>query len=304
MTTTSLSVSELIDTIGVKEWAETRNIKRDFRYTPATNREHSDCILQIVKEIESDDVARVTDEGRADTWETAWKDNLDRYVKSGSSYDLIPRYLYKYVTLRYKRQFIIAESKHFEADYYTMVCRILFSHLRDSSTIIEFGCGPCYALSLMAEEFPDKTLIGCDWTKTSQMILGEIVSRTGAKIAGVNFNMFYPSDAVPFTPGCGVFTALAMEQMGVGWGAFLDYLLKNKPGICVHLEPLLELYDENNLLDFLAVRYHVKRGYLAGYLPTLRRYEQMGRVKILDARRLYFGGLYHEPYSVLVWRPV
>ena len=103
--------------------------------------------------------------------------------------------------------------------------------------------------------------------------------------------------------GFGAVTVLAMEQLGRSWGPFLDYLLAKRPSVCVHLEPLFELYDSNNLLDWLAMSYHRKRGYLEGFLPAVRKLETEGRADIIDVRRLYFGSFMHEGYSVLVWRP-
>jgi hypothetical protein len=70
------------------------------------------------------------------------------------------------------------------------------------------------------------------------------------------------------------------------------------------MEPLLDLYDEANLVDYLAIRYHKKRGYLNGFLPALRDLAAKGRVEILDMRRFYFGSFYHEGYSYVAWRPL
>lgn len=95
----------------------------------------------------------------------------------------------------------------------------------------------------------------------------------------------------------------ALEQVGLRHRAFVDYLLGQQPAICVHMEPLLELYDENCLIDHLAVRYHCKRGYLTGFLAYLRELADAGRIRIIDTRRMYFGSLYHEGYSFVVWQP-
>ena len=69
------------------------------------------------------------------------------------------------------------------------------------------------------------------------------------------------------------------------------------------MEPTIELYDESNLLDYLAMRFHVKRGYTEGYLPRLRELESQNKVEILKVKRLFFGSLYMEGYSCLIWRP-
>jgi hypothetical protein len=50
--------------------------------------------------------------------------------------------------------------------------------------------------------------------------------------------------------------------------------------------------------------YHRKRGYLSGFLPRLKSLEAEGRITILEAKRMFFGSLYHEGYSFVVWRPL
>jgi hypothetical protein len=60
---------------------------------------------------------------------------------------------------------------------------------------------------------------------------------------------------------------------------------------------LIELY-EDNLLDYLAVQYHRKRGYLEGYLGAVID----SGAEIIELKRNNFGSLYHDAYSVLVWK--
>ena len=96
----------------------------------------------------------------------------------------------------------------------------------------------------------------------------------------------------------------ALEQVGPRHDRFVEFLLQKKPGICVNMEPLLELYDETNLVDYLAARYHRKRGYLEGFLTALRTLADKGHIEILDVRRFFFGSLYHEGYSYVAWRPL
>ncbi len=101
-----------------------------------------------------------------------------------------------------------------------------------------------------------------------------------------------------------VLSVHALEQLSGNWGPLLDKLLEVKPKLCLHLEPILELYDESILFDFLAAKYHRRRNYLHGWLSRLRELEAAGRVQITEERRLGFGDRYHEAYSVLAWRPL
>jgi len=84
----------------------------------------------------------------------------------------------------------------------------------------------------------------------------------------------------------------------------LRYLLRNKPSVVVHIEPIPELLDPTNLLDYLSIRYMQKRKYLTGYLDTLRVMEQRGLIKIMEARRSGIGSMFIDGYSIIVWKPL
>jgi hypothetical protein len=71
----------------------------------------------------------------------------------------------------------------------------------------------------------------------------------------------------------------------------------------VNYEPIDEFYDPENLWDYLALKYSRKRGYLSGYLTSLQRLADAGRIEILEAIRPYLGGVYHEA-SLIAWKVI
>ncbi|MGA7934859.1 MAG: hypothetical protein WCA35_15040, partial [Kovacikia sp.] len=85
---------------------------------------------------------------------------------------------------------------------------------------------------------------------------------------------------------------------------FIHFILEKSPHICINMEPLCELYDENNLVDYLAIRYHKQRQYLDDYLSFLRELEAEHKISIQTVKRLRFGSLYSECYSLIVWKPL
>jgi hypothetical protein len=97
-------------------------------------------------------------------------------------------------------------------------------------------------------------------------------------------------------------TIHALEQLGDGHGALLDWLAASRPALVLHYEPILEFYDRANLLDYLAVWYSERRRYLTGFWTELSARRHAGRIEIVDARRPGLGGVYHEA-SVIAWRP-
>lgn len=158
--------------------------------------------------------------------------------------------------------------------------------------VSEFGCG--LGQNLVPLLNTGRRVRGFDWSAAAC----EKVRALG--IEAQEFDMFSPADVS--ISGAAV-TIHAMEQLGRRWGRFLDFLLAAGPSIVIHIEPVAELYDAGNLLDYLALQYHQKRNYLFGYFSRLKELEGAGTIEILEARRSHFGNLYHEAYSVMVWRP-
>ena len=84
---------------------------------------------------------------------------------------------------------------------------------------------------------------------------------------------------------------------------FIKYILEQPISLCIHVEPIIELYNENNLFDYLAIKFQGKRGYTKGLLPYLQKLESNKIIDILKIKRLYFGNLMMEGYNYIIWRP-
>jgi len=275
----------------------------DLCYSELSSDERDQCLLRVLQVLDGNSFDTTGPKNLA-KWESGWRENLHEFISTNGCLEALQPKYFKHQLLRYQQRFIRAHNAAFELNFYTAVRRILFHrYLRDFQTIIEFGCGTGTSLLMLAEMYPDTLLVGCDWATSSQGILAGLATQIRRHIVGMNFDMFAPHEEVPFSDNCAVITLHAMEQLGPHYGRFLDYLLRKKPRLCLHLEPIEELYDDDHLLDHLAKQYHQRRGYLAGFLTHLRRLEGQGEVSLLDVRRLYFGSFFHEAYSVVVWAP-
>jgi len=112
-----------------------------------------------------------------------------------------------------------------------------------------------------------------------------------------------PDEKFEIKNNSAVFTFGSVEQLASKFDAFLQYLLKSKPKLCIHMEPTIELYDENNFIDYLAIKFHKKRGYTENFLTRLKELEKQNKIEILKVKRLFFGSLYMEGFSYIIWRP-
>lgn len=265
---------------------------------------------QIVAEVENsleDKALRRSGEDDPTVWLRGWGEVAEQLKGQPITLDsLRPQYFRGEPTCRLFGRYIRPLASDFE--YYAGLAlrRIIFDEfLHGQQTIAEIGCGTGINLLLLAQQFPSARLIGADWAPVCKDILTQMAEQTGQPIRGEVFNMLTASgwDGRALNPGTACLTVHAMEQLGTKWQAFADFLLTRKPGLCLHIEPLFELYEEASPFDDYARRYHVKRGYLRGFHPYVLALCQEGKAELIASRRIAFGGLFHEAYSVLAWRP-
>ena len=276
-----------------------------LKYEKLTLQERESYILEVIKVLFKDDLVSAG-EHRIGEWEKGWKENLDAFKKTKDINSIIPRYHGKHKLLHWKQDIIRPLVPNFDYHIHILLVDwVIETFLSKLDNLYEFGCGPAYHL-LRARRFnPSQHLVGLDWAKSSQSIISEIVSSgIETNIEGHNFDFHEPDYSIKINPNSGILTVAALEQVGDRFEHFLQYLLHKKPTVCVHLEPIDELMDENNLIDMLSVMYFRKRNYLKGFLTRLRELQEQGKIKIIKEQRTYSGSFFIEGHSLIIWKPV
>lgn len=278
--------------------------ERDFRYRVLKDEERDRLVLDILRKIETDKQV-IGEEERQNVWEKGWEENLQDFTKSGFDLSkLVPRFIRPNSIVRFNRDYIKPTNPNFELDYYSVFRLWLFrKYLSDVQTIYEFGCGTGFNLVALAQLYPDKILHGLDFVSPSRELVNKIAQVYGWNITGHIFDMKSPDEKLEIADNSAVVTIGAIEQLAGDFGPFLQFLLKHSPALCIHIEPTVELYDEGNLIDYLAAKFHRKRGYTQGFLPRLQQLQDQGRIEILKVKRLFFGSLFLEGYSLIIWKP-
>lgn len=279
--------------------------KTDFSYKHLNRAERDKIILDIMKIIDSESLIASGKE-RKSQWEKGWSESLQEFLDSGLSADsLIPKYMRTHMPVRLNQNYILPYEPNFE-HYYSQVFRlwIFGKYLASVDSIYDFGCGTGYNLLLLSKLFPEKTLHGLDWTEASTKIVRLLAKKYKSNIDAMQFDFYSPNMNMKISKNSAILTFASLEQVGGNFDAFLQFILSNSPEIVINVECLRELYDESNLVDFLALKYHNKRNYLDGYLTRLRQLEIDGVIRIDKIQRTNFGNLYHEAYSFVVWRPL
>ncbi|WP_119422934.1 class I SAM-dependent methyltransferase [Desertibaculum subflavum] len=274
-------------------------------YHRLTAAERDAVILRALEQLERSDLVTVGGND-ASRWERGWGEILERVRSRGVALqNLLPQYFH-YDILRYDGDWIRIDAPDFEFRVYDIFRRALFPrHLVGYDRLVDIGCGTAASLLTLSDLFPEAELVGCDWAAPSQELVRLIGQHLRRPLRGVRFNMLTLAggDALEIDARTAVLTMHSMEQLGTAWGPMLDFLLARKPGLCLHIEPIRELYDPTDLFDALALRYHDKRNYLSGYLTALRAKAAEGLIEIRETRRLCFGSAFHEGYSLVVWAP-
>jgi hypothetical protein len=253
------------------------------------------------------DLLKRADDGvlsRADAgvtrWQNGWQENLDD-LRAGIANPLKPKYFRPGSIMRFNGQFVQPVNPNIENDWYEGFTNDIFVRwLSGFGTIYEFGCGSGLNISKLATMFPASKIVGLDWAKASVDICSELNKR-GLNVHGRLFDFFGFDSSVPLDSDSAVLTIGAIEQSGKKWEPLLDYWRAQKARRVVHIEPILEWYEPDSLVDYTAIRIHKARNYLEGYWPRLKELEREGRLKIVHAHRTGFGSLTIEGYSQIVW---
>ncbi len=276
-----------------------------LRYRSLGATAEAEIAARVEKTIRDESLRR-SGEDNPTVWVRGWGEVAEQLKDKQITRDALrPQYFRGEPICRLFGHYIEPVAPEFEYDVGLALRRIIFDEfLGGASTIAELGCGTGINVLLLSELFPEAHLIGADWAPVCADILGRLARQTGKRIEGDIFNMLTATGwQGPSEPGCAFLTVHAMEQLGETWKAFCDFMIASRPRLCLHIEPLFEHYDASSSFDDRARRYHLKRGYLRGFLPHVHELCRNGKGELIASRRVAFGGLYHEAYSILAWRP-
>lgn len=277
----------------------------DFSYRVPQGEDRDRIILEVLRRLEADSQKIGTRE-RKEVWERGWREALDEYVSSDfASPRVVPKFIRSNQAVRLNGQYVLPSNPNFELRFVEVLREWMFRRFfANVEEVHEFGCGTGFNLVSLATIFPEKRLFGSDFVSASVELVKQIASNSRLAISARMFDMISPPDDYELTPGSGVFTFGSLEQLANRFECFVDFLLDHRPGVCLHVEPTVELYDKCDLVDHLAICFHRKRGYTEGFLPRLNALAAERRIELLRVTRLNFGSLMMEGYNLIVWRPL
>ena len=267
---------------------------------PISGLARDNLIFSILKRLK-EDKQKVGAPDRIDDWEAGWSDNLERFKRSGSLADIVPRFVRHGHPVRWQQDFYAPDDPDYELRFIEWLQKdVIAPWFKECHTIHEFGAGTGLNLVALSDVYPDKLLYGADYSEHSVDLVNAISEKTYRHMHGKLFDMRRPDATYPLRSGDGVLTFGAIEQLAGDFRAFIEFVLSRKPRVVVHVEPVIELYDEQHFVDWLAIQFHQQRGYTEGLLPFL---SEDPRIKVLEVRRSYVGSLMMEGYTRIIWQP-
>jgi hypothetical protein len=276
----------------------------DLTYTTLSHRETTETIRRLLQVLVSSELA-VAGPHRRNDWEEGWSENLASFESEPIQDNLIPKYFGKGREARWRQKLIRPTSRKFEASMLSIIVRIFAEkYLKNSTHIAEFGCGTGVNLLDVRAVNASARICGLDWASSSQRLVKRLADqRNDERLEGRLFDFFSPDYAFELGTESAAITVAALEQVGEAFDQFLSFLLKKRPSVCIHIEPVAELLDPYETLDLISLEYFRKRGYLSGFLPELQRRAELGQLVIHEVRRTFSGSLFIEGHSIIVWSP-
>ena len=306
----NVDLQTLADSFGadisdVKRICEEKLHDIDTEYKIYSGLEREKLIIEILKSIDSDKQIIGAPE-RTNVWNDGWNENLNLLKNNNYQLEsLLPKFIRKNKPMRFMGEYILPNEQNFEHDYFNIYRSWLFEkYFSNFDSIYDIGCGSSYNLVELCKQFPKKKIYGFDFVQSSVDIVNEISKFYNFNAEGKIFDIINPDLDIHLDENSLVFTAGVIEQVAGKFEKFIDYILQMKPKLVVNSEPIYELYDQDILFDYLAAKFHYKRGYTRGYLPKLLELEKEGRIKIIKLKRLNFGSLLMEGYTCIVWKPL
>ena len=275
----------------------------DLSYFELSTEERDSLMLTVVETL-LDPSVKKSGAHRINDWIRGWGENRDEFRIFGNYDSLIPKYFGKLPYVRWKQDFIKAADPSLEYNMARVLQYWIFEkHFTDLDSVYEFGCGTGHNLLRVNEVNSTCSIYGLDWASSSQDTIKQINKIYGKDFTGHKFDFFNPDYDFKLDNNSGVYTFAALEQTSDKFHGFIDYLVDQKPSICVHIEPMWEYLDNNNLIDFLSIKYFDKRNYLNGLSNYLHELQDSNKIEIIQDQRSYIGSMFIDGYSIIAWRP-
>lgn len=299
-------LSQLFDTnlVEIKKFCS-KQLKKKIKFRYLKRNERDLVVIKVVNKIIVDKQI-IGSKGRKQKWYNGWNEAFKSYSKNKNLNSLIP----KFYTARENKifrlggEFVKAKDPSFEISLVNIYRNWYFKkYFLRVKNIYEFGAGTGHNLIELSKIFPKKNIYGSDFVKTSVDLLKLIAKTNKINLKAFQFDMSKPNKKIKLLKNSAIYTSGALEQLSNNIYRFINYILLQKPAIIVHVEPAVDFYKNQQLVDYLGNLFQSKRKYTNNLLSYLKKLEKNKKIKIIKLCKSPFGSLMMEGYNLIVWKP-
>ncbi len=271
--------------------------KDDWRLLPLNQDEAAIQGLETLKRKWS----KVDDAERADVWQKGWMEAFDQYHRDGT---LVAGFTNPTTLVNVEGTYFGPFDPNFEVNFQALIrTMILEEYFGECTTFVEFGAGTGINLLAAALKLPSARIIGSDFVPAAVDLHKAIATRTGLPIESYVFDMRDPSNPEQFPAGSSVLTYGSVEQLGNNFRPFLNFLLKIRPKVVVHVETDSSFLLNGNLPDFISKWYAELRGYPDQLQSHLSAMEREKLIRVITAERSIAHPGLTPGNNIIVWVP-
>jgi len=185
--------------------------------------------------------------------------------------------------------------------------KILEPHINGASALVELGAG--YGSKILGlgqrESFSGIPLVGVEFTENGRDLMELLSKRTNRsmKIGFCDFrSLKIDEDIVP--ENAVIFTSYAAHYVPELSMEFTDFLLKLKPKMIVHFEPVYELFSSDSIHELMCRRYMEINDYTTNLMSVINNSVNDGKSIVSSVTINTLSGNPFLPISIIEWHPV
>ena len=206
----------------------------------------------------------------------------------------------------YEKKFYLNENQKIQDLYFKIVKNTIKKYETKEINIIEFGAGYGSIILKLAEKYQKKkiNLKAFEFTESGINCCKYISKSHGLKVnvGQCDFNDFdirnydIPEESI-------FFTSWAMALVDGFPEKMMSEILKYKPKVVIHFEPIKNHWDEKNILEKIWNKYLFLNDYNETLYEDLIKFETRRYIKIINEEKSKFGSNPFCPISIIEWIP-
>ena len=231
----------------------------DFEFEVFDQMARDAAMLNVLKRI---DGFQPVGAHRAGIWRMAWEDVATRYRESGGVPAILePNFIGGTSITRLRGNYAQPMDPRFKLNFFRVLNAWLFWRFisPEVDVVHDFGAGSDYDMVALAGMRPDLHLHCWDWAETTLDLVRHVSVDHNLPLASGRFDFFDPATAIELEADSVVFTFCALEQVGSNLHIFIDWLVTQRPRM-VPTWTRSQIFDGENLFDYMALKYHRHRG--------------------------------------------